>query len=819
MAMGAAAGGAGGATAASSSSSSSSSCLGGSRFVRLRPNLVRGHHFECVPREAYGALTCWYGERTPSICRRAAPDTAPAPAPASSSSPAGQDEGGRMRLVLYPELQGTAIVGWGDPRAAAGGPPRSRCAACRAPGASLRCVRCRSARYCRRECQVGHWPYHRAECRGWSGTKAEARDGTYDDDHRDLACRGRVGLNNLGNTCFMNSALQCLSHSAPLTRYFLSNRFKADLNPDNPLGTGGKLATAYEAMVKEVWMRGPRKKAASFSPTALKRAIATYAPRFAGTSQHDSHEFLAYLLDALHEDLNRVRERPYVEIPNAVPGMKLSIAGAIAWDAFRRRNDSLVMDIFYGQFKSKCICPRCDRISITYDPFKEVSLEIPQMQNLTRVLKVALFRLAKRGEDAVPVTNFGMILRRSGSVADAKDELSKVCGIPPARLALIEVWRASFTEILQDDVKLDRIDPNDDIYAYEIDPYNGPSVHAVVSHRRHIDESAESGGIPFLTSFSAALTCQEIWDHIWEQLRRWMPQASDEAEQKLKALLKIRVRDSDGLPVQLFREDTMEEAAASLISPASQVKIVDLLGQRGIETFLFLSCEWIDDRASGLEALNFDVSEDHSSLPFAQEKQMKMLESRNVTLDQCFDNFTRPERLDENNMWFCSECKEHVRAMKTMELWRLPNVLVVHLKRFEYKNALRRDKLETFVDCPLEGLDMSHYCAHPNTNVPSSAATDGGNGGELDKNGEVADFVVDSIPAIYDLFGVVNHYGRMGFGHYTACARRWDETGMEREWALFDDSSVKDIGKGIGAAGTVVTPAAYVLFYRRRTFT
>ena len=157
-----------------------------------------------------------------------------------------------MRLVLYPELQGTAIVGRGDPPAAAGGPPRSRCAACRAPGASLRCVRCRSARYCRRECQVGHWPYHRAECRGWSGTNAEARDGTYDDDHRDLACRGRVGLNNLGNTCFMNSALQCLSHSAPLTRYFLSNRFKADLNPDNPLGTGGKLATAYEAMVKEV---------------------------------------------------------------------------------------------------------------------------------------------------------------------------------------------------------------------------------------------------------------------------------------------------------------------------------------------------------------------------------------------------------------------------------------------------------------------------------------------------------------------------------------------------------------------------------------
>ena len=82
-----------------------------------------------------------------------------------------------------------------------------------------------------------------------------------------------------------------------------------------------------------------------------------------------------------------------------------------------------------------------------------------------------------------------------------------------------------------------------------------------------------------------------------------------------------------------------------------------------------------------------------------------------------------------------------------MELWRLPDVLVVHLKRFEFRNVLRREKLETFVDYPVEGLDMSKHC------------------GPIQENG----FVHEQIPAVYDLFGVVQHFGRAGFGKCLWC--------------------------------------------------
>jgi ubiquitin carboxyl-terminal hydrolase 4/11/15 len=194
----------------------------------------------------------------------------------------------------------------------------------------------------------------------------------------------------------------------------------------------------------------------------------------------------------------------------------------------------------------------------------------------------------------------------------------------------------------------------------------------------------------------------------------------------------------------------------------------------------------------------FIAFEDHPSLVEVIELQRAKRKGNNaVTLDRCFETFTKAERLDENNMWYCSTCKEHVRAMKTMKLWRLPNILVVHLKRFEFKHSLRRDKLDTPVEFPLEGLDMSKHCSVYNTN-----------------HAEGQENIVNSnVDATYDLFAVVNHFGRMGFGHYTAYCRQWDEDGLSPQWYLYDDSNVRPVDRA-----EVSGPAAYVLFYRRRQF-
>jgi ubiquitin carboxyl-terminal hydrolase 4/11/15 len=744
--------------------------------AQLKPNLVRGYHYEILPREVYHALREWYGEVTPAIPRRATVEDGKSPS-----------------LVLYPHLHEAVppLLPWNTN-------VYERCGACRRPGIRLRCRRCMGVYYCDRGCQQGHWPLHKSICKPVGP-----------EDTPDVVPQsdGRVGLINLGNTCFMNSALQCLSHTAPLTRHFLSGNFVADVSRTNPLGTGGKLADAYAAVMKELWMRPGARQA---KPYALKRAIGLFAPRFAGTLQHDAQEFLAYLLDGLHEDLNRIQQAPYVEMPDFRDGHNMGVAGSRAWEAHQRRNDSLVLDTFYGQFKSTCVCPGCKRVSVSFDAFNHVSLEIPQ-NNAIVPISVLIVRAAKAGEhDTVVPLRCSISFRKANSLGDLKKEVSKICGIPFKRLHLCEVHDQDIVKVFRDSETATGIKPSDLVVAYEADPFASPCFHVLTRHKAvrsfTVAEAEDYFGLPLLTSFPTTYTCQQVWQHFSKLAQDKVRDPTD-----ISDVLHLRLHDGKGNPMEVFQlESEIDEDKAEGIPKTSAVPkdleepLASFLGPRAHENFLSIWMEWKDIRDPNSEdgeekesthrvdEDRFYLVEDHPTYSEAmQQRKATSTKKTGVTLDECFQTFIKPERLDEKNTWYCSRCKDHVRAMKTMELWRLPNVLVVHLKRFEFRNVLRKDKLETSVRFPLDGLDMSEHCA---------------------SDGTV--FVDERAPAVYDLYGVVNHFGRLGFGHYTAFAREWNELGEMGDWTLFDDSSTSRVD-----GNSVVSPSAYVLFYRRRTWT
>jgi ubiquitin carboxyl-terminal hydrolase 4/11/15 len=79
---------------------------------------------------------------------------------------------------------------------------------------------------------------------------------------------------------------------------------------------------------------------------------------FSGYQQHDASELINYLLDLLHEDLNRVKVKPYVETKD-FDNRPDSVVAAEAWQNFLKRNQSFIVDLLFGQFKSVVDCPKC----------------------------------------------------------------------------------------------------------------------------------------------------------------------------------------------------------------------------------------------------------------------------------------------------------------------------------------------------------------------------------------------------------------------------------------------------------------------------
>lgn len=143
---------------------------------------------------------------------------------------------------------------------------------------------------------------------------------------------------------------------------FIAGVYQEELNPDNPLGMHGAIAEAFGALLNRIW--APNSTSYSYSPREFKQQLQRFAPQFSGYQQHDSQELVAFLLDGLHEDLNRVLKKPYVVKPDWEGGgdKELVELAQKSWEGYMMRNDSVIVDLFQGQYQSTLVCPECQKV-------------------------------------------------------------------------------------------------------------------------------------------------------------------------------------------------------------------------------------------------------------------------------------------------------------------------------------------------------------------------------------------------------------------------------------------------------------------------
>ncbi|KYO32206.1 ubiquitin carboxyl-terminal hydrolase 32 isoform B [Alligator mississippiensis] len=589
------------------------------------------------------------------------------------------------------------------------------------------------------------------------------------DRHKVPTEKGATGLSNLGNTCFMNSSIQCVSNTQPLTQYFISGRHLYELNRTNPIGMKGHMAKCYGDLVQELWS-GTQK---NIAPLKLRWTIAKYAPRFNGFQQQDSQELLAFLLDGLHEDLNRVHDKPYVELKDSDGRPDWEVA-AEAWENHLRRNRSIVVDLFHGQLKSQVKCKTCGHISVRFDPFNFLSLPLPMDSYMH--LEITVIKL-----DGTTPVRYGLRLNMDEKYTGLKKQLSELCGLKPEQILLAEVHGSNIKNFPQDNQKV-RLSVSGFLCAFEIpvpgsptsasspvqtDFSTGPSTNGMLSimmngdlprptlipngmpntvvpcgtennlanwtlngHVSLLPDSPFIGyiiavhrkmmrtelyflssqknrpslfGMPLIVPCTVHTRKKDLYDAVWIQVSRLAsPLPPQEASNHAQDC-----DDSMGyqypFTLRVVQKDGNSCAWCPWYRFCRGCKI-ECTEDRACVGNAYIAVDW-DPTALHLryQTSQERIVEEHESV-----EQSRRAQAEPINLDSCLRAFTSEEELGEDEMYYCSKCKTHCLATKKLDLWRLPPILIIHLKRFQFVNG-RWIKSQKIVKFPRENFDPSAF--------------------------------------------------------------------------------------------------------------
>ena len=628
---------------------------------------------------------------------------------------------------------------------------------------------------------------------------------------------GVCGGHNLGNTCFMNSSIACLSNCSELTAYFLTEKFKQNINKKNKQGLQGKLAYAWYDLLKQYWTTKTR----TGDPSAVKSTVAKKVKKFAGYGQQDSNEFMTEFLSILNEDLNKSDKKEYKELKEKGNDETELDCAKRFWDLHLKRNDSIITDLFCGLLKSNVVCSECGFNNITFDPFNTLTLAIPNRnyikERIDKYMDTSLFYIPKYcfGKSCT----LAIHVPKDIKYKDLGQEINKLdkFGYKLDKLIYIKVSDSKLKNIM--DLNEEKGNKAEFIFAFD-DLRKNENTKIIPLY---MYKSESISAFPRILFLEENATFAELKKQIYYYARNFITspytkneEEKDSLDNKLQHLknnneLKTEEREkyiNDSIELidkefnKIFVEDKNKEELneyfndfpykITLTKTFEDTNHITLFeGKNNLESLKELNITTDEDSIKSLlENKDYCINiilkhKSKYSIPKINLNSCVSFQGKDVgarvkeiNLDDLLDYFCSDEHLEKGNEWKCGNCHKRVNITKKFSIFYVPKLLIICLKRFA-KSGYGYGKDDTHINFPIENLDMGKYICGP-----------------------------DKDHSKYDLFAVSQHYGGCGGGHYTAVCKN-----IDGNWYSYNDSSVSST-----SASSAITSAAYVLFYRRKNW-
>ena len=658
---------------------------------------------------------------------------------------------------------------------------------------------------------------------------------------------GVCGGCNLGNTCFMNSSIACLSNCTELTTFFLTGKYKEFINKKNKLGLGGKLANAWYKLLEEYW----NSNSEAGNPSNIKSTVAKKVKKFASFNQQDSNEFMTEFLSLLNEDLNRTDKKVYKELKEKDKDEKELECADRFWKLHQKRNDSIITDLFSGLLKSDVLCSVCGYHNITFDPFNTLTLAIPPhnyiFNKLDYDIDVEIFYIPKfsiRNNCRIKIH-----VKKKTPFKDMAEEINKIETFRSKynnlkKLIFIKVLDSNIEEFIDQDAC--KNNKKEFIFAFDDLSKEGENTKIIPLF---MFEKKKMSAFPRLLFLSENMTFGELKKLIYYFARNYFTspfikkENQDENEDKNKnedgneiyqvdkELAKYKGKNSND------NEEGEEKEKTN--TPYDENKLWDLFDKEYNAIFNNKENEKFNNEVENFFkdfpykiTIKRDFQDREEFILFDGKNNLDNLKSLEITKDEdpinaifenkdyCLNLILNPSSSYSIEKINLNGCENHIgKDVGTKFKMTLDHLLEYFCsnenleKGNEWKcgNCKKRVKVtkkfslfylpRLLIIC-LNRFSNKVYEYEKNVTCINFPLDNLDMGKYICENGPDKDF------SKYDLFAVSQHYGGTGGGHYTAICKNYDGN-----WYNYDDSRVSS-----ASPGDVVSSAAYVLFYRRKNW-